>query len=278
MKVTPLDLRQTAVPDGHARLRPRRSRSVSRRGGRRLRERAARERSAAAGARQGRGACSTSIAARKRTSRNTLITAQKLADEIKRERAAGSARASSARPRAAPTAAAEVPVARRRSAARDRRPAHEAARGRDEPRGHHRARSTTRWRSCASRTARQRDEKILLHRPRQAEVAATAVATTASESFPNRKPRRRLTDGRRRSERMIADGPGGASSTSASFRAPARTELAGTRDGALLVRLAAPPVDGAANVEFLAFLARHARRAQVAARRSISGERAAQSV
>ena len=34
-----------------------------------------------------------------------------------------------------------------------------------------------------------------------------------------------------------------------------RTEAAGLRDGALLVRLAAPPVDGAANTALVAFLA-----------------------
>jgi len=34
-----------------------------------------------------------------------------------------------------------------------------------------------------------------------------------------------------------------------------RSELAGTRDGSLLVRLNAPPVDGAANVELIALLA-----------------------
>jgi len=34
-----------------------------------------------------------------------------------------------------------------------------------------------------------------------------------------------------------------------------RSELAGTRDGSLLVRLHAPPVDGAANVELIALLA-----------------------
>ncbi len=34
-----------------------------------------------------------------------------------------------------------------------------------------------------------------------------------------------------------------------------RTGLAGTRDGALLVRLGAPPVDGAANAELLELLA-----------------------
>ena len=34
-----------------------------------------------------------------------------------------------------------------------------------------------------------------------------------------------------------------------------KTELAGTRDDALLVRLAAPPVEGAANDALVAFLA-----------------------
>ena len=34
-----------------------------------------------------------------------------------------------------------------------------------------------------------------------------------------------------------------------------RTEVAGERDGALLVRLAAPPVDGAANDALIEFLA-----------------------
>ena len=35
-----------------------------------------------------------------------------------------------------------------------------------------------------------------------------------------------------------------------------RSEVAGTRDGALLVRLAAPPVDGAANAELIDLIAR----------------------
>lgn len=33
-----------------------------------------------------------------------------------------------------------------------------------------------------------------------------------------------------------------------------KTEVAGTRDGALVVRLSAPPVDGAANVALIAYL------------------------
>jgi hypothetical protein len=39
-------------------------------------------------------------------------------------------------------------------------------------------------------------------------------------------------------------------------RAP-RDELAGERDGALVVRLTAPPVDGEANAALVRFLARH---------------------
>jgi hypothetical protein len=38
-----------------------------------------------------------------------------------------------------------------------------------------------------------------------------------------------------------------------------RTELAGEQDGALKVRLAAPPVDGAANAELIAFLSKQLR-------------------
>ena len=37
----------------------------------------------------------------------------------------------------------------------------------------------------------------------------------------------------------------------------ARTEIAGEHDGALKVRVAAPPVEGAANEELVRFLARH---------------------
>ena len=48
----------------------------------------------------------------------------------------------------------------------------------------------------------------------------------------------------------------GVVSRSKSSREPAGPALAGTRDGALLIRLAAAPVDGAANVELIAFLAR----------------------
>lgn len=51
-----------------------------------------------------------------------------------------------------------------------------------------------------------------------------------------------------------------------------KTELAGERDGALLVRLAAPPVEGAANAALVDFLAAalHLPRRSI---RIVSGER-----
>jgi len=72
---------------------------------------------------------------------------------------------------------------------------------------------------------------------------------------------------------MIANGPGGAVLEIRVIPRAARTEIAGIRGGALLVRLNAPPVDGAANVELLTFLSRAlgVPRSQLAL---ISGERA----
>ena len=55
---------------------------------------------------------------------------------------------------------------------------------------------------------------------------------------------------------MIVDGPGGATIDVRVSPRAGRTELAGMRDGALLVRISAPPVEGAANSELLTFLAR----------------------
>ena len=52
-------------------------------------------------------------------------------------------------------------------------------------------------------------------------------------------------------------------------------EIAGTREGALLVRLAAPPVDGAANDALVAFLADRLRVPRRAIR-IVSGERGRQ--
>ncbi len=51
-----------------------------------------------------------------------------------------------------------------------------------------------------------------------------------------------------------------------------KTAISGERDGALLIRLAAPPVDGAANAALVAFLAEvlHLPRRNV---RIVSGER-----
>ena len=54
---------------------------------------------------------------------------------------------------------------------------------------------------------------------------------------------------------MIADSPDGAILALKIIPRAGRTMLAGTRDGALLVRLAAAPVEGAANAALLTFLA-----------------------
>ena len=54
---------------------------------------------------------------------------------------------------------------------------------------------------------------------------------------------------------MITDAPDGAILTIKVIPRAGRTALAGTRDGALLVRLAAAPVAGAANSSLIAFLA-----------------------
>ena len=55
---------------------------------------------------------------------------------------------------------------------------------------------------------------------------------------------------------MIVDGPDGAAIDIRVIPRSGRTELAGIRNGALLVRINAPPVEGAANDELVAFLAR----------------------
>jgi uncharacterized protein (TIGR00251 family) len=55
---------------------------------------------------------------------------------------------------------------------------------------------------------------------------------------------------------VISDEPDGAVIDVKVIPRAGRTELAGTRNEALLIRLAAPPVEGAANDELLAFLAR----------------------
>lgn len=55
---------------------------------------------------------------------------------------------------------------------------------------------------------------------------------------------------------MLREGPGGTYVEVRVIPRASRTALAGERDGALVVRLAAPPVDGKANAALLAFLAR----------------------
>jgi uncharacterized protein (TIGR00251 family) len=54
---------------------------------------------------------------------------------------------------------------------------------------------------------------------------------------------------------FVADRPGGCTLTVRVVPRAGRTEVAGTRGDALLVRLAAPPVEGAANDALVAFLA-----------------------
>lgn len=54
---------------------------------------------------------------------------------------------------------------------------------------------------------------------------------------------------------MLRDGPGGTVVDVRVIPRAAKSALAGERDGALLVRLAAPPVDGAANAALLEVLA-----------------------
>ena len=55
---------------------------------------------------------------------------------------------------------------------------------------------------------------------------------------------------------MITDAPDGAVVDIRVIPRAGRTAVAGTRDGAVLVRLAAAPVDGAANAELITLLAR----------------------
>ena len=54
---------------------------------------------------------------------------------------------------------------------------------------------------------------------------------------------------------MVREGPGGTYVEVRVIPRAARSALAGERDGALVVRLAAPPVDGRANVALVDFLA-----------------------
>ena len=54
---------------------------------------------------------------------------------------------------------------------------------------------------------------------------------------------------------MIADTPGGIIISVRVVPRAGRSEIAGVRSGALLVRLNAPPVDGAANAELIEVLA-----------------------
>ena len=83
MRIAPLDLRQQRFRTAAARVRQDRSRRVPDRGGRRLRARAARNRSAPPGPAAAWRRCSSSTASARTNLRNTLLTAQRLADEVK---------------------------------------------------------------------------------------------------------------------------------------------------------------------------------------------------
>ncbi len=54
---------------------------------------------------------------------------------------------------------------------------------------------------------------------------------------------------------MVREGPGGTYVEVRVIARASRSALAGEREGSLVVRLAAPPVDGRANAALLAFLA-----------------------
>jgi uncharacterized protein (TIGR00251 family) len=55
---------------------------------------------------------------------------------------------------------------------------------------------------------------------------------------------------------FVSDRPGGCSIRVRVIPRSPRTAIAGERDGALLVRLSAPPVDGEANAALIEFLAK----------------------
>jgi uncharacterized protein len=74
---------------------------------------------------------------------------------------------------------------------------------------------------------------------------------------------------------VIDDSPAGATIEVRVIPRARKTELAGSRQGALLVRLAAPPVDGAANEALMAFLADRLR-VPVRDVRILAGERSRQ--
>jgi uncharacterized protein len=56
----------------------------------------------------------------------------------------------------------------------------------------------------------------------------------------------------------IDDSPGGALIDIIAQPRASRTEIAGIHDGSLRIRVAAPPVDGAANAELIAFVSKAA--------------------
>ena len=63
---------------------------------------------------------------------------------------------------------------------------------------------------------------------------------------------------------MVTDSPQGAIVAVRAITRAGRTEVAGIRDGAVIVRLNAPPVDGEANAELIDLMARTLRVPKVA--------------
>jgi uncharacterized protein (TIGR00251 family) len=74
---------------------------------------------------------------------------------------------------------------------------------------------------------------------------------------------------------VIEDSPLGATIEIRVIPRARKTELAGSRHSALLVRLAAPPVDGAANEALISFIAERLR-VPVRSVRIVAGERSRQ--
>jgi uncharacterized protein (TIGR00251 family) len=74
---------------------------------------------------------------------------------------------------------------------------------------------------------------------------------------------------------VIDDSPAGATIEVRVIPRARKTEFAGSRQGALLIRLAVPPVDGAANDALMAFLADRLR-VPIRTVRILAGERSRQ--
>ena len=111
---------------------------------------------------------------------------------------------------------------------------------------------------------RDREDRLLLYRPRGDAESERAPARDSRQRGDRRWPASARVSsgpsrGRRSGTRVIDDSPAGATIEVRVIPRARKTELAGSRQGALLVRLAAPPVDGAANDALISFLAERLR-------------------